>query len=124
MDADKLGIDCPLGWPDDFLLFPQEHHSGHVGAPQEVAGRDWRRKLAYRATDRAVRERTGLSPLSVAAARIGHSSLGPVTMDSNLGWGHQGSSPSNSSEFSGPPVSQNFSTRSAATQAPCAQNFS
>jgi hypothetical protein len=49
----------------------QEHHAGHVVAPQEVAGRDWRRKLAYRATDRAVRERTGLTPLSVAADRIG-----------------------------------------------------
>jgi predicted nuclease with RNAse H fold len=69
--ADKLGIDCPLGWPDDFLVFLQEHHAGHVVAPQEVAGRDWRRKLAYRATDRAVRERTGLTPLSVAADRIG-----------------------------------------------------
>jgi predicted nuclease with RNAse H fold len=65
-EADKLGIDCPLGWPDDFLLFLQEHHAG-----QDVAGRDWRRKLAYRATDRAVRERTGLTPLSVAADRIG-----------------------------------------------------
>ena len=56
-DADKLGIDCPLGWPDDFLVFLQEHHAGHVVAPQEVADRDWRRKLAYRATDRVVRER-------------------------------------------------------------------
>jgi hypothetical protein len=37
---------CPLGWPDDFLLFLQEHYAGHVVAPQEVAGRDWRRKLA------------------------------------------------------------------------------
>jgi hypothetical protein len=45
-DADKLGIDCPLGWPDDFLLFLQEHHAGEVVAPQEVAGREWRRKLA------------------------------------------------------------------------------
>ena len=70
-DADKLGIDCPLGWPDDFLLFLQEHHAGQLVAPQEVGGQDWRRKLAYRATDRAVRERTGLTPLSVAADRIG-----------------------------------------------------
>jgi hypothetical protein len=30
-----------------------------------------RRRLAYRATDRAVREATGLQPLSVAADRIG-----------------------------------------------------
>jgi hypothetical protein len=84
-DADKLGIDCPLGWPDDFLLFLQEHHAGHVVAPQEVAGRDWRRKLAYRATDRAVRERTGLTPLSVAADRIGLTAMRAAGILSRLG---------------------------------------
>ena len=67
----KLGLDCPLGWPDDFLRFLQAHQAGRVVAPQDVAGRDWRRRLAYRATDRAVREVTGLTPLSVAADRIG-----------------------------------------------------
>ncbi len=66
-----LGIDCPLGWPDSFLDFVQQHHTGHVVAPQGVAGMDWRRLLAYRATDRATRALTGLTPLSVAADRIG-----------------------------------------------------
>ena len=69
--VEKLGLDCPLGWPDDFLTFLQGHHAGHVVAPQEMAGKDWRRRLAYRATDRAVRDVTGLTPLSVAADRIG-----------------------------------------------------
>lgn len=69
--AVKLGLDCPLGWPDDFVAFLNEHHDGHVVAPQDVAGKDWRRRLAYRATDRAVRGATGLTPLSVAADRIG-----------------------------------------------------
>jgi hypothetical protein len=23
-----LGLDCPLGWPDDFLAFVQAHHAG------------------------------------------------------------------------------------------------
>ena len=69
--AGRLGIDCPLGWPDDFLAFLQAHQAGHVLAPSEVAGLDWRRRLAYRETDRAVRELTGLTPLSVAADRIG-----------------------------------------------------
>jgi predicted nuclease with RNAse H fold len=69
--ADKLGLDCPLGWPDDFLRFVHAHHTDRVVAPQDVAGRDWRRQLAYRGTDRAVRAATGLTPLSVAADRIG-----------------------------------------------------
>ena len=69
--AVKLGLDCPLGWPDDFVAFLNEHQDGHVVAPRDVAGKDWRRRLAYRATDRAVREATGLTPLSVAADRIG-----------------------------------------------------
>lgn len=69
--ADRVGIDCPLGWPDDFLEFLQAHHAGHVVAPQDVAGKDWRRRLAYRATDRAVKAETGITPLSVAADRIG-----------------------------------------------------
>ncbi len=71
MSVAVLGLDCPLGWPDDFLRFLQAHHGGHVVAPQEVAGKEWRRRLAYRATDRAVWEASGLTPLSVAADRIG-----------------------------------------------------
>ncbi len=66
-----LGIDCPLGWPDTFVEFLQGHHTGHVLAPRDVRGTDWRRTLAYRETDRAVRAVTGLTPLSVAADRIG-----------------------------------------------------
>ncbi|HEV7207379.1 MAG TPA: DUF429 domain-containing protein [Mycobacteriales bacterium] len=66
----KLGVDCPLGWPDDFVVFLNEHHEGHVLAPQDVIGKDWRRRLATRATDRAVRQVIGLIPLSVAADRI------------------------------------------------------
>ena len=69
LSAAKLGFDCPLGWPDDFLRFLQAYQAGRVVPPQDVAGRDWRRRLAYRATDRAVREVTGLTPLSVAADR-------------------------------------------------------
>ncbi|CAN5885531.1 DUF429 domain-containing protein [soil metagenome] len=69
--VDKLGIDCPLGWPDDFVRFVTAHHSGHVTAPQDIAGLAWRRQLAYRETDRTVHQRTGLTPLSVAADRIG-----------------------------------------------------
>lgn len=69
--VDKLGIDCPLGWPDDFVRFITAHHYGHVTTPLDIAGLAWRRRLAYRETDRVVQQRTGITPLSVAADRIG-----------------------------------------------------
>jgi predicted nuclease with RNAse H fold len=73
--ADKVGIDCPLGWPVPFIEFVSSHRDGRVEIPQGVAGRDWRRKLAFRMTDDAVRQLTGLIPLSVAADRIGHTAM-------------------------------------------------
>jgi predicted nuclease with RNAse H fold len=73
--ADKVGIDCPLGWPVAFVEFVSAHHEGHVTAPDDVAGRDWRRRLAYRVTDEVVRETVGRWPLSVSADRIGHTAM-------------------------------------------------
>ena len=75
MGADKAGIDCPLGWPEKFVEFISAHHAGEVIVPAEVAGREWRRTLAYRVTDKAVRDTTGLVPLSVAADRIAHTAM-------------------------------------------------
>lgn len=73
--AAKLGLDCPLGWPDEFVDFLRQHHDGHVLAPEQVAGKEWRRRLAYRETDRRVQETTGLWPLSVSADRIGMTAM-------------------------------------------------
>jgi len=63
-DVGVLGIDCPLGWPDDFVAFLQAHQTGHVLAPADPAGKDWRRRLANRATDREVLAACGVKPLS------------------------------------------------------------
>ncbi|WP_432542551.1 DUF429 domain-containing protein [Kineococcus sp. SYSU DK002] len=68
--ADKVGIDCPLGWPDDFIAFTTAHAAGRVELPTAESGDELRRRLAYRETDRVVR-RAGYSPLSVATDRIG-----------------------------------------------------
>jgi predicted nuclease with RNAse H fold len=73
--AQKAGIDCPLGWPDEFVAFVAAHRAGHVMVPADVTGREWRRRLTLRLTDRVVRKETGLTPLSVAADRIGHVAL-------------------------------------------------
>lgn len=73
--ADKAGIDCPLGWPDKFVDFVTAHRAGHVEVPEGVAGRTWRRDLAWRVTDQVVYARTGLTPLSVSADRIAHATM-------------------------------------------------
>lgn len=74
-DADKAGIDCPFGWPRPFVGFVTAHQGGQVSVPPGLAGRDWRRELVFRTTDRHVRATTGLIPLSVSADRIGHAAM-------------------------------------------------
>ncbi|HET9139680.1 DUF429 domain-containing protein [Actinophytocola sp.] len=69
--ADKVGIDCPLGWPDAFIDFLNVHRDGAAAPASQLAGMAWRRSLAYRRTDEDVRSRLGLVPLSVATDRIG-----------------------------------------------------
>lgn len=68
--AQKVGIDCPLGWPDDFLAFLTAHASGDLAPSPAESGDDLRRRLAHRRTDRVL-QAAGHRPLSVAADRIG-----------------------------------------------------
>jgi hypothetical protein len=71
----SLGIDCAFGWPDDFVAFVAGHSTGEQldRSPAERAGSgmDWRRRLAYRETDREIRVLTGRWPLSVSTDRLG-----------------------------------------------------
>jgi predicted nuclease with RNAse H fold len=71
-EADKVGIDCPLGWPDAFITFVRAHQAGSVAIPRGIADRGWRRSLTLRLTDKVVRQETLLTPLSVSGDRIGH----------------------------------------------------
>ncbi|MEU9504693.1 DUF429 domain-containing protein [Micromonospora sp. NPDC048170] len=73
-DADKIGLDCPLGWPEPFIALVTAHRSGHVTVT-DGDGAQWRRRLAYRLTDEVVREETSIIPLSVAADRIAHAAF-------------------------------------------------
>jgi predicted nuclease with RNAse H fold len=65
------GIDCAFGWPDEFVSFVAAHAAGERNPSGPEGGMDWRRTLAYRATDRDVRQRTGRWPLSVSTDRLG-----------------------------------------------------
>ncbi|MFM5905066.1 MAG: DUF429 domain-containing protein [Micrococcales bacterium] len=73
----KLGIDCALGWPAGFVSFLKTYSADSVGADLGTidGGLDWRRTMAYRQTDRHVRQVTGRWPLSVSTDRLGMTAL-------------------------------------------------
>ena len=81
--AAKIGIDCPLGWPDEFVRFVVEHRDGDVRAPASTIGQ--RRALAYRATDLHVMAEHRLRPLSVSADRIAHAAFRGAALLARLG---------------------------------------
>jgi len=80
----KIGIDCPLGWPDAFVTFVGAHRDGRVPIPDGVDARQWRRRLAWRHTDEVARRLTGLVPLSVSADRIGHTAMRCAALQTRL----------------------------------------
>jgi predicted nuclease with RNAse H fold len=73
--AAKVGIDCPVGWPDAFVDFVAAYRGGYVAAASEGGSPRWRQELVNRHTDLFVRRVVGLTPLSVAADRIAHVAL-------------------------------------------------
>lgn len=72
LTANKVGIDCPLGWPMKFTQLLAQHQRGQVSDPDRFAGVAGRWPLVWRETDKAVRRQTGLTPLSASADRIAH----------------------------------------------------
>lgn len=66
--AVKLAIDCALGWPLEFVDFVKRQSEAITNVTGDI---EWRRRMAYRETDRAVREVTGRWPLSVSTDRLG-----------------------------------------------------
>lgn len=70
--ADRVGIDCPVGWPDPFVAAVAAHAAGEPWPGRDALDPgDFRRSLRLRATDEAVAAATGLTPLSVSTDRIG-----------------------------------------------------
>jgi hypothetical protein len=63
-EADRLGIDVPLGWPDAFVTAVSAHHEGRA-----CPGGD-QRSLCFRETDRVVHRETLRPALSVSSDRI------------------------------------------------------
>ena len=69
--ADKVGIDCALGWPVEFIEFLNRQARAGGDGDLIDGSIDARRRLAYRETDRRVHATTGRWPLSVSTDRLG-----------------------------------------------------
>jgi hypothetical protein len=62
-DADKVGIDVPLGWPVGFIQAITAHRDGELWPEITLGG------LRFRLTDLHVQRQTGRWPLSVSSDR-------------------------------------------------------
>lgn len=86
--AGKTGIDCPLGWPGEFVAFVSRHQDDHVVMEPGLAA-DWRRRLCYRVTDLHLKATVpGIQGLSVSSDRIGVTTMRCAALLSQLAaWG-------------------------------------
>lgn len=78
LDADKVGIDVPFGWPEVFVDAVVAHRRG---APWPQAGKA---ALRYRETDRFVWQQTRRPPLSVSSDRIALCAMRAASLMSTL----------------------------------------
>lgn len=85
-EADKTGLDCPIGWPEAFVRLVSAHHAGApLVAAHPYPDRDERRSgldpLRYRLTDDLVWRRYGTRPpLSVSTDLLGVVALRAVRL--------------------------------------------
>jgi predicted nuclease with RNAse H fold len=69
--ADKVGIDCPFGWPQPFVHAVAIHAKAAAWPGRGQLGASHRQSLRYRLTDQIVHQQVGIWPLSVSTDRIG-----------------------------------------------------
>ena len=69
--ADKVGIDCPFGWPLPFINAVAIHANAAAWPGRGQLGSSHRQSLRYRLTDQISHQQVGIWPLSVSTDRIG-----------------------------------------------------
>jgi predicted nuclease with RNAse H fold len=85
--AAKVGIDCPLGWPIQFVEFITAHGLRQLDPSLHVVDGlpTWNRSLTLRRTDQYVKEQFKLNPLSVSANLIGVTAMRCAVLLAQLG---------------------------------------
>ena len=70
--GDRVGIDCPIGWPVEFVRAVSAYERREPWPGRDEPDRAaYTRRLRFRRTDLVVQERTGRWPLSVSTDRLG-----------------------------------------------------
>jgi hypothetical protein len=69
--GDRAGVDCPFGWPVEFVSAIAAHASGQRWPGRGESSIQYRARMRLRLTDRRVVEVTGRTPLSVAFDKLG-----------------------------------------------------
>lgn len=67
---DKVGIDCPFGWPVPFVDAVRAHRDYEQWPGRGLPAEKFLRRLKFRLTDELVWEEVKTPPLSVSADRI------------------------------------------------------
>jgi predicted nuclease with RNAse H fold len=70
-DSEKVGIDAPLGWPDEFVEAISAHHERRDWPGRGQDPDAYRFRLSFRETDRQLMETGARRPLSVSTDLIG-----------------------------------------------------
>lgn len=74
-DGDRVGVDCPLGWPLAFVELVTSHAAGEPSAVWQMGVAEATRHLRYRLTDLDVWDRVGHAPISVSTDKLGSTAL-------------------------------------------------
>jgi hypothetical protein len=69
--GDRAGVDCPFGWPADFVAALVAHASGQRWPGRGEDSAEYRARMRLRLTDRRVAEVTRRTPLSVSFDKLG-----------------------------------------------------
>ena len=69
--SDRVGVDCPFGWPMEFVAAITAHARREAWPGRGRRSDEHRRSLWFRETDRRVRADTGRAGLSVSFDRLG-----------------------------------------------------
>jgi hypothetical protein len=82
-EAERIGLDVPLGWPNAFVDALSRHHRrepwGEVEDPPKG------KSLTHRATDRWIHDQLGREPLSVSTDRIAYPAMRIARLLGQLG---------------------------------------
>lgn len=72
---DRVGLDCPLGWPTAFTDLLASHALGEHNPIWSKPVREATAELRYRSTDTVVWKRVGRPPISVSTDKLGSTAL-------------------------------------------------